>query len=55
MPVLGTELIDSTLQTVVQIQNEKKHLFTQNEALIEKVLKLQDQKEVEINAKDHYM
>jgi hypothetical protein len=40
MPVLGTELIDNTLQAVVQMQNEKKQAIAEKEALLAQVAEL---------------
>lgn len=39
-PVLETELIDTTLQAIVQIQNEKKAISNKNEELVQKVQQL---------------
>lgn len=50
-----TELIDNTLQAVVQIQNEKKELAAHNEELMAKLSKALEGRGASAGIQDNYM
>ena len=55
IPVLGTELLDNTLNTISHIQSQKNALQAQNEMLIGKMTHLQELQAQGLDAKRHYM